>query len=101
MLLVAIPDFDDIRINKVTPRTGAWPPPQREVLLERSSVAMVGARVGDHLLIETPDGKQRRMRVAGTVHDLSQIASFFRGIAYGYISSTAWSGSARRAISTS
>ncbi len=97
MLLVALRDYKEIRVNKVTHKTGAWPPPQREVLIERSSIAMVGARVGDHLLIETPDGKERSMRVAGTVHDLSQIASFFRGVAYGYISmdSLEWLGETR------
>ena len=97
MLLIALRDYKEIRVNKVAYKTGAWPPPQREVLIERSSVAMVGARVGDRLLIETPDGKQRSMRVAGTVHDLSQIASFFRGLAYGYISmdSLEWLGETR------
>ena len=37
------------------------------------------------------------MRVAGTAHDLSQIASFFRGVAYGYISmdSLEWLGETR------
>ncbi len=86
MLLIALRDYKEIRVNKVWHKTGAWPPPQREVLIERSSIAIVGAPVGDRLLIETPDGKQRSIRVAGTVHDLSQISTFFRGISYGYIS---------------
>jgi putative ABC transport system permease protein len=97
MLLIALRDYKDIRVNKVWHKTGAWPPPQREVLIEQSSIAMVGAKVGDHLAIETPDGKERSIRVAGTAHDLSQIASFFRGLAYGYISmdSLEWLGETR------
>jgi putative ABC transport system permease protein len=47
-------------------------------------VAVIGAKVGDRLLIETPDGRQRRIRIAGIVHDLSQIPAFFR-MAYGYV----------------
>jgi putative ABC transport system permease protein len=86
ILLVALRDYKDIRVSKVTPKAGAWPPPDKELLLEQSSVAMAGAKTGDALLVETPDGKQRRIPVAGVVHDLSQISSFFRGTAYGYIS---------------
>ncbi len=86
ILLVALRDYKDIRVDRVVSRRGAWPPPDKELLVEQSSVAMVGAKIGDTLLIETPDGKERRIRVAGVVHDLSQISSFFRGMAYGYIS---------------
>jgi putative ABC transport system permease protein len=83
--LIALRDYRDIRVNKVRPKAGAWPPPDKQMLLEQSSVAAVGARVGDVLLVETPDGRQRRIRVAGIVHDLSQFSTFFSGQAYGYI----------------
>ncbi len=85
MLLMALRDYKDIRVNKVWPKSGPWPPPEHEFLLERSSVPYLKAKIGDVALIETPDGKERRMRIAGVVHDLSQISSFFRGMAYGYI----------------
>lgn len=85
LMLVAIRDYDDIRVNKVFPKGGAWPPPERQLLVERSSLGALGAKVGEALHVETPDGRQRPMRIAGTVHDLSQISSFFSGIAYGYI----------------
>lgn len=83
--LNALRDYKEIRVNTITSKAGAYPPPDHEVLLEQSSVAAVGVRVGDTLLVETPDGTRRRMRVAGVVHDLSQISTFFRGAAYGYI----------------
>lgn len=84
--LIALRDYRDIRVNTLRSMAGAYPPPARQLLLERSAVPVVGAKVGDELLIETADGRRRHMRVAGTVHDLSQISSFFRGVAYGYIS---------------
>ena len=86
ILLIALRDYKDVRVNKIWSKAGAWPPPDKELLLEQSAVGVVDAKIGDALLIETPDGKQRRMRVAGVVHDLSQISSFFRGLAYGYVS---------------
>lgn len=85
MLLMALRDYKDIRVNKVWPKSGAWPPPRHEFLIERSSVSYLKAKVGDVALLETPDGKERRMRIAGVAHDLSQISSFFRGVGYGYI----------------
>ena len=43
----AVPDYDDMRVNKIDPQSGAWPPPEHEVLIERSSLALIGAQVGD------------------------------------------------------
>jgi putative ABC transport system permease protein len=84
--LVALRDYKEIRVDKVWPKAGAWPPPDKQVLLEQSSLAVVGKKIGDDLLIETPDGREHHMRIAGVVHDLSQIASSFRGLSYGYVS---------------
>ena len=83
--LVALPDYGDIRVNKVWPVQGAWPPPDRALLAERSSLGFLGARVGDTLLIELPDGRHRRMPIAGVVHDLGQVSSFFANMVYGYV----------------
>jgi putative ABC transport system permease protein len=83
--LSAIPDYDAIRVNKLRPVSGAWPPPDRELLLERSSLGYVNAKVGDTILIETPDRKQRQIRIAGLAHDLNQIPAFWSGTANGYI----------------
>ena len=82
--LIALPDFEDIRVGKIRSLQGRWPPLEHEVLLERSSLATVGARVGDLLLVEAPNGTRRSLRVAGVAHDLSQVATTFTGIAYGY-----------------
>src|SRR3712207_3386394 len=46
---VAIPDFEDMRIYKIHPLSGPWPPKEREVLLERESLRFLGAQVGQDL----------------------------------------------------
>ena len=81
--LDVISDYDDIRLNKITTAGGAWPPPERELLIERNSLSVTNASVGDTIVIETPDGKQRQMRIAGLAHDLSRGQTSLR--AYGYI----------------
>jgi putative ABC transport system permease protein len=83
--LDAVYDYDDIRLDQIAPVSGAWPPPTRELLIERSSLPLTGAEVGDLLLVETPDGKQRELRIAGLAYDLNKPPAQFVGTPYGYI----------------
>ncbi len=85
LTLFAVADYADVRVNAVTIDRGAWPPPRRELLVERSSAPFLRARAGGRLTVRLRDGKEREMRVAGVAHDLSQFATRFTGIAYGYI----------------
>jgi putative ABC transport system permease protein len=89
LALNAIPDYDEITINYIHSETGAYPPPLHELLLERASVAaslgLGDVVVGDQLTVEAPNGKQRTLRVAGTVHDMGQLPAFINGSGYGYI----------------
>jgi putative ABC transport system permease protein len=83
--LDVIHDYENMRLNKITPAGGAWPPPKRELLIERASLSMTNADVGDTVVIETPDGKQRQMRIAGLAHDINKEPASWAGMAYGYI----------------
>ena len=38
-----------MRVNKIRPQSGAWPPPPHELLIERSALELIGAQVGDWL----------------------------------------------------
>jgi putative ABC transport system permease protein len=84
--LIAIPHYDDIRINTFIPVQGAWPPKVRDVLLEGASVAFLDARTGEDLIVKTLDGKEHALRVGGTVHDTGRFPPFFSQTGYGYIS---------------
>jgi putative ABC transport system permease protein len=84
--LFAVPDYDQMRVNKIRPQAGAWPPPKREILIERSGMELIGAQVGDTVLIELSEHKVRELRIAGTVHDLAQLPSPIDGTPYGYVS---------------
>ena len=83
--LVAIDDFDDIKIDKFDPEAGAWPPPDHEILLERSALSLIDVEVGDTVLVKTGEGKEREMRIAGLAHDLNAQMFVFDGVGYGYI----------------
>jgi putative ABC transport system permease protein len=88
--LYAVEDFADMRISKVWPVAGDWPPGRRELLIERSSLALLDIDVGDEVQVEMADGTRRTLRVAGVVHDLGEISSSFTGLLYGYISRETW-----------
>ena len=50
--LYTYPDYESIRVGRVWPQSGAWPPPERQVLIERASLAWMGAQVGDTVLVK-------------------------------------------------
>ena len=78
-------DYDDIRIFKLRSLTGAYPPPEHEVLIERASLAWLGLQEGDTFEVESYTGKKRTVRIAGTVHDQTQMSAGWLSRGYGYV----------------
>ncbi|MEZ4657128.1 MAG: ABC transporter permease [Caldilineaceae bacterium] len=83
--LFALEDYNANRVNLVLPYRGAWPPPDHELLIERNSLFLTEAQVGDALLLETSDGHQRTLRIAGLAHDMNQPPAQITGIPYAYV----------------
>jgi putative ABC transport system permease protein len=84
--LMAIADFDDIKIDQFSSESGDWPPPNNEMLIERSTLGLLGeVGVDDTVSVKTPDGKIREMRIAGLAHDLNAAMFAFDGVGYGFI----------------
>jgi putative ABC transport system permease protein len=83
--LEVVADYEHMRINQVQPLSGDWPPPARQLLLERRSLDFLGLQVGDSVLIEDGAGEQRRMRVAGVVYDLNASLPELSHLISGYI----------------
>lgn len=79
-------DYEAMRVNKIWPQAGAWPPPERTILIERAALPVVNKRIGESILLETPDRKLRTLSIAGTTHDLAQMPAQFDNTPYGYIS---------------
>jgi putative ABC transport system permease protein len=85
MWLIALPDFDDIKIDQISSEAGEWPPPDHEMLIERAALKLLGAGMGDTVTVKTPDGKEREMRIAGLAYDLNAQMYVFDGVVYGFI----------------
>jgi len=85
IVLTAIPDFRGIRVNLIRPEEGEWPPPHREMLMERAALGVARAGVDETVTILTTGGKRHDLRVAGVVHDLNRFPSPLSGQVYGYV----------------
>ena len=87
--LFAISDFADMRVDRVEPAGGDWPPPDMTLLVERGSMeaglGLDGRAIGDALLVEPPNRKLREIAISGLAHDLSQPPAVMSDAAYGYI----------------
>ena len=91
--LVAIPDYAEMQIHRLMPSAisgfagGSTPrvPDDREVVLERKTLAKLGAAVGDILTIELADGTVRQIPVAGVALDQSDVYDLILGELRGYV----------------
>lgn len=83
--LFVVADYDNIQVNKVSSQSGAWPPPEREILIERAALPVIDAEVGDILRVKLPNDTQREMRIAGVAYDPAQLPAQIDGTPYGYI----------------
>jgi putative ABC transport system permease protein len=85
MRVFAAADYDRMRVDKIRSAGGAWPPPEREILVERSGLPLLDAQVGDALTLKLADDRLRTLRIAGLAHDMVQVPAQIDGIPYGYI----------------
>ncbi|MCB0094763.1 MAG: ABC transporter permease [Caldilineaceae bacterium] len=83
--LEVIDDFNAIRINKIFPIAGAWPPAKQQVLLERASAAELNIPLGDTFTVQTRSAELHTLIIGGVVHDINQTPKTFSGEYKGYI----------------
>ena len=79
MLLTAIPDFDDQRLDLVDPESGGWPPERGEVVVERSSLQVEPLVAPSELTIQTVDGDLHELTLIGIDHEVGAAPAFYIG----------------------
>ncbi len=84
--LYALDAYENSQVNIIKPYLGAWPPADRDILIERDSLFLTGAELNNALLLETREGYQRSLTISGLVHDMNQLPAQITGIPYGYVS---------------
>jgi len=94
LLLFVVEDFNAMRISTFKPDGGMWPPPDGTMLVERSALPVVNARVGDAVVVKTPNGQRRAVPITGLTHDTGLAPAWQEREGYGYITpaTLAWLG---------
>ncbi len=99
--IFALDNFNDIRISKIRPQgayaaapdfhaeRGHWPPADREIILERSSLLVPGLvphplQVGDSITVKF-NNRERQLTVAGLAYHPTFFPAPFANAAYGFV----------------
>lgn len=92
LILFVVRDFDDQRVDRFRRDSGAWPPRENEIVIERASLSVAQAGVGDAITIRTAGGRETRLRIAGTVHAAGLAPGWMDHVVSGFVP---WSSIAR------
>lgn len=85
LLLFVVKDFRAMKIGMFHPESGAWPPPEGSMLLERTALQLVNGKIGREIPVQTPNGPKRKVVISGLAHDPGLAPSWQEQTAYGYI----------------
>jgi len=85
LVLFVVHDYGNIRVSKLVPEEGAWPPADGEILIERDAFQVVKANIGDAVTVKTANGVEQPLAISGSVHDVGQAQARMENIVYGYI----------------
>lgn len=85
LILVAIPDFNNIQVDAPQPLEGSWPPGRRQIILERLTPGFIDAGVGDTITIELDNGTKKSLEVAGTAHDAQRLSPLVFNRGFGFV----------------
>lgn len=85
LMLFVVKSYGDIRVSKLVPEKGAWPPATGEILIERDAFQVAQAKIGDTVIVKTANGLERPLVISGSVHDVGQAQARMENIVYGYI----------------
>ncbi len=85
MLLTALPDFGDQRIDLVSPQEGRFPPRRGEVAFERSALRLIDVAPGDTITVRAPGGKEHDLGVSGLAHEPGASPAYYFGRLNAYV----------------
>lgn len=84
--LTVIPDFTAQTVDKVLPQSGPWPPPRGAVVIERSTLKLVGGtEPGGTFTIQTPDQRIQKLQFAGVAYAPGELAGYAAGTPFGFV----------------
>ncbi|MBN1313719.1 MAG: FtsX-like permease family protein [Anaerolineae bacterium] len=86
--LTVFQDYEDIRVARLYPQEGTFPPGRHEILLERTTATFLGVKLGDTITLEKANGKRYDLIFTGTVHAYDVVPPALYPYTYGYVSTS-------------
>ncbi len=83
--MIAVEDFDENKVNLLTPIAGQSKPGKNELVLERKVLEEFTIAPGAELIVELPDGSLKTLKVVGIVQDATTGAADFLAPPFAYI----------------
>lgn len=81
-LIYALDDFTRTTIGALRAESGAWPPRDGEIVIERSALAYSGATVGEPVMLAAGTAPARALPIAGIVRDVSLAPGWMDNVVY-------------------
>lgn len=69
--VVLLDDFTDRSMAQLERDSGFWPPPDDAIVVERSSLELAGATVGEPMMLRIGGGEPHPLALSGVVRDVS------------------------------
>lgn len=88
-VLFAAEDFGTSRIGRIAPESGAWPPTDGDLIIERSSLDFSGAALGEAIVVRVGDGPEVPLMVSGVARDAGLAPGWMEHVVYGFITPSA------------
>jgi putative ABC transport system permease protein len=95
--LTAIGALSDTKIDQIRPVGAVAPLRDRQIYIERASLALLAVKEGETVRLQLPDKSIRTLTVAGIVHDVNAMGVIFSGRATAYVNPNTmqWLGGSR------
>ncbi len=84
-MLFAVDDFTAMRIGRLRPLTGAWPPADGGLAIERSSLGFSGAAVGEPLSVVAGNAEPVELLLTGIARDVGLAPGWMEHVVYGFV----------------
>ena len=83
--LVALADFETMRVDTFPLVAGRWPVDKDEVMLEWMGLDYLGAQIGDTITVELSDDTRKQLTITGTAHNPQDPAPTIIGSTLGIV----------------
>jgi putative ABC transport system permease protein len=83
--LYALDDFERADIGRLQPLSGAWPPANGGLAIEKSSLTYSAATVGERLMLDFANSRTQALPVTGVVRDVSLPPGWMDHVVYAYV----------------